>query len=144
MTHKYDTINSIDDYLGYGNLQDLYDQKYPDDINPKSKIVKKPRKHIKPDIQLIKKFNNFLNHAWLDDWYYSPSDFDEIFGINRHLARYYLLNMVYENKLFRVKYLNKTFFIKRRAMYNSITAESKFREYIWMEVKITAVRDNYN
>ena len=140
MTSKYNTSNDIDTYLGYGNLQDLYDTKYPDDLNPKSKI-NKTKQHRTPDVQLLKKFNDFLNYTWQDNYYYSPSDFDAIFGINRHLARYYLLNMVYENKLFRVKYLNKTFFIKRHAMYSPIvTAESKFREYIWMGVQITATR----
>lgn len=81
---------------------------------------------------LSKKFNEFYESKWDSNYMYTPSDFIDEFGINRHLARYYLMDMVYEKKLFRVKYANKTFYGKR-----STNAIDKFKEFVWMGVEVT-------
>jgi hypothetical protein len=136
-------IDICEQYFGYADLQEVYDRKYPNDLHPKTLELKnKPKKKTKhrptkPDQLLINKFNNFYDECWISDWY-SPSDFNGIFGINRHLSRYYLLNMVDEGKLFRIKYLNKTFFVKKTAVYKDVLAEDYFRGYIWIGVEISS------
>jgi len=78
------------------------------------------------------RFNDFYEREWQTDLVYVPSDFINTFKIDRHLARYYLMQMVYEKKLFRVKYSNKTFYAK----YNERLID-KFKEYTWLGVQIT-------
>jgi hypothetical protein len=46
--------------------------------------------------------------------------------------------MVDEGKLFRIKYLNKTFFVKKTAIFNDVLAEDYFRGYIWIGVEISS------
>ena len=70
--------------------------------------LRKPPIKRSEDEALIKQFNLFYEEKWEENLFYLPSDFIKEFDINRHLARYYLMNMVYEKKLFRVKYYNKT------------------------------------
>lgn len=82
--------------------------------------------------QISIKFNDFYEREWQTDLVYVPSDFITTFNIDRHLARYYLMQMVYEKKLFRVKYTNKTFYVK----YNEKLID-KFKEYTWLGVQIT-------
>jgi hypothetical protein len=84
------------------------------------------------DEALAKKFSDFYESTWNAAYMYTPSDFIDQFGINRHLARYYLMDMVYEKKLFRVKYANKTFYGKR--ISNTI---DRFKEFVWMGVEVT-------
>ncbi len=83
------------------------------------------------DEALVKQFEEFYDQQWKDQEMYTPSDFINYFGINRHLARYYLMNMLYERKLFRVKYSNKTFYGK----YDLKTID-RFKEFTWMGVEI--------
>ena len=92
--------------------------------------VYKSRKNV--DIVLAQKFDEFYEQKWFDHGMYTPSDFISEFGINRHLARYYLMIMVYEKKLFRVKYSNKTFYGKRKPEF-----VDKFKEFVWMGVEVT-------
>lgn len=90
------------------------------------------RKSKNHDEVLAKKFEDFYESRWEDRGMYTPSDFINEFGINRHLARYYLMIMVYSKQLFRVKYSNKTFYGKR--IPENI---DKFKEYVWMGVEVT-------
>lgn len=103
--------------------------------NRDTKVQKKVTKQITPKVKrdevLTKQFHDFFNSIWKADYMYTPSDFITPFNINRHLARYYLMDMVWEGLLFRVKYANKTF-------YGMITpsAIDKFSEFIWMGVEV--------
>lgn len=104
-------------------------------INQKSLIPeseKHQRKKTNFDVVLADKFSEFYDTKWTERSMYTPSDFINEFGINRHLARYYLMLMVYEKKLFRVKYSNKTFYAKRNP-----DLVDRFKEYIWMGVEVT-------
>lgn len=92
-----------------------------------------PRKpSIKRDEALVRKFDEFYNDEWDESMFYLPSDFIDKFDINRHLARYYLMNMVYEKKLFRVKYCNKTYYRKEDDYWHP-----RFKEFIWFGVEVT-------
>ena len=81
---------------------------------------------------IMDQFNEFYECDWNSQHMYNPSDFTKIFGITRHLARYYLMNLVREHRLFRVKYENKTFYGKAEPF-----AISRFNEYIWIGVEVT-------
>jgi len=95
--------------------------------------VTTPRKpSIKRDEALIKQFNEYYNKRWVENDFYLPSDFIKEFKINRHLARYYLMNMVYEKKLFRVKYYNKTYYRKLDTFWHP-----RFKELMWFGVEVT-------
>lgn len=89
------------------------------------------------DTALADKFLLFFNTEWDTNMMYTPSDFIDKFGINRHLARYHLMNLVYGKILFRVKYTNKTFYGNRDA--ESIDA---FKQRIWMGAEVTYQRDD--
>ena len=89
----------------------------------KPKIIK--------DEELSKKFADFYDKEWNANFMYTPSDFIEKFGINRHLARYYLMAMLYDSKVFRVKYSNKTFY----GLYD-LKLIDRFKEFIWMGVEV--------
>ena len=90
-----------------------------------------PKNSNSRDEALIKKFSEFYNNEWNDEFMYTPSDFIGRFGINRHLARYYLMDMLYGCKVFRVKYSNKTFYGKY-----DLKIIDKFKEFIWMGVEV--------
>ena len=96
---------------------------------PKVKTHPTPRD--KRDDLISKKFRNFFETQWQSDYCYSPSDFIKLFGITRHLARYYLMDLVYEKKLFRIKYGNKTYYALRED-----EIMGKFKEYVWIGVEI--------
>lgn len=87
------------------------------------------------DAILANKFKDFYENMWLRDEMYAPSDFIGKFGINRHLARYYLMDMLRERKVFRVKYSNKTFY----GIYN-LKVIDKFKEFTWMGVEVKYVK----
>jgi len=90
------------------------------------------RPSIKRDEALVKKFKEFFETKWIENDFYLPIDFIKEFDINRHLARYYLMNMVYEKLLFRVKYCNKTYYRKKDTYWHS-----RFKELIWFGVEVT-------
>lgn len=96
---------------------------------PKVKTHPTPRD--KRDDLISKKFKHFFENQWHPNYCYSPSDFIKIFGVTRHLARYYLMDMVYEKKLFRVKYGNKTYYALRKDYIMN-----RFKEYIWIGVEV--------
>lgn len=97
------------------------------------------KKRLVKDQKLLDKFNNFYESEWNNDFFYTPSDFIPKFGINRQLSRYYLMNMVWEGKLFRVKYLNKTFYGNRLPELMDL-----MKQYIWMGVEITYSSRSYH
>jgi len=86
------------------------------------------------DADLARKFADFYDTAWDKSYMYTPSDFISRFGINRHLARYYLMDMLYDRKVFRVKYSNKTFY----GFYDPVLID-RFKEFIWMGVEVKFV-----
>lgn len=90
-----------------------------------------PKKSKAEDEALVRQFNEFYTETWQSEEMYTPSDFINYFGINRHLARYYLMNMLYERKLFRVKYSNKTFYGKY-----DLGLIDRFKEFTWIGVEI--------
>lgn len=85
------------------------------------------------DEAMSNKFRKFIDEEWDSNYMYTPSDFIEKFGITRHLSRYYLMDLVYERKLYRVKYANKTWYDKVDDSW-----QSRFKEYIWMGVEVTS------
>lgn len=91
------------------------------------------RKKNIPSDAMAMKFKDFVENEWDDDYMYTPSDFIVKFGITRHLSRYYLMDLVYQHVLFRVKYANKTFYGKHDDVWIS-----KFREFTWMGVEVTS------
>jgi hypothetical protein len=95
------------------------------------KVTKQSTPKVKRDEVLTTQFHEFFKNEWKIDYMYTPSDFITPFKINRHLARYYLMDMVWEGLLFRVKYANKTF-------YGAIlpTTIDLFNEFIWMGVEV--------
>ena len=76
-------------------------------------------------------FDEFYDNEWKDDQFYSPSELSPKFGTDRHLSRYYLMDMVYEKKLFRVKHKNKTSYGKRIPEHIQ-----RIRDYTWMGVEV--------
>lgn len=90
-------------------------------------------RHKNLDQAMSNKFRKFVETDWNTEYMYTPSDFIEMFGITRHLSRYYLMDLVYEKKLYRVKYLNKTWYDK----VNDEQMLSKCQEFIWMGVDVT-------
>ena len=113
------------------------------DIKPTTKVMDDLRERFpvkskvneSRDEALIKKFSEFYETKWNDDYMYTPSDFIGCFRINRHLARYYLMDMLYSRKVFRVKYSNKTFYGK----YDLKTID-RFKEFIWMGVEVKYIK----
>ena len=93
------------------------------------------RRKAKLDMRMLNKFRQFIDSdEWNLDYMYTPSDFIKMFGITRHLSRYYLMALVYEKKLYRAKYLNKTW-------YDKVCDQdmlSLCKEYTWIGVEVTA------
>ncbi len=92
-----------------------------------------PRKpSTKREEALTKQFEEYYTNKWVDTWFYLPIDFIREFGIDRHLAGYYLMKMTREGKLFRVKYSNKTYYRK----FDKDRFD-RYREFIWFGVEVT-------
>jgi hypothetical protein len=59
-------------------------------------------------------FSNFIDNEWDDCMVYWTTDFVDLFGISRHLARHYLFDVFVrkERRLFRAKSYNKAYYFK--------------------------------
>lgn len=99
--------------------------------------VTTPRKpRIERDDVLSDKFNDYFENQWKTDFMYLPNDFIDMFGINRHLSGYYLMKMVREGKLFRIKYCNKTYYRKW-----DVERYLLYCEFIWFGVEVTKAKN---
>ena len=100
--------------------------------NKEVKAIRRPKTIRIGDEELIKKFNEFYENEWQSKYAYTPKDFIIKFDINRHLARYYLMNMVWDKRLFRVKYANKTYYMMRDDVWID-----KFSQLLWFGVEVS-------
>jgi hypothetical protein len=87
---------------------------------------------VKYDVALAKQFEDYFKSKWIETMFYTPSDFIREFKINRHLARYYLMSMVWDKRLFRVKFSNKTYYRKRDPL-----RIDRYKELVWFGVEVT-------
>jgi len=97
--------------------------KFRDETNCKRKhkdiaLIEKPT-CIHYAESLYHRFIKFYNEEWLEDGVYQTTDFVDVFGISRHLARHYLYEVLTlnEHKVFRIKKHNKSYYIKRSCNY---------------------------
>jgi hypothetical protein len=49
-----------------------------------SKLLKEQNKKSRRDCEVANKFNEYYKTSWKPDMYYVPSDFIEVFNIDRH------------------------------------------------------------
>lgn len=97
------------------------------DDDPSNGFCKSTKTDIVVDTETCKKFeinigNCFFYHfyfIWDNDTVYFTTDFEGSLKITRHLARYYLLNILTYKKhqLFRVMISNKGYYIKRDTLH---------------------------
>lgn len=61
----------------------------------------------------------YFDEQWVEHGVYQTTDFVDVFGISRHLARHYLYEILtlQEHKVYRIKKHNKSYYIKQTCKY---------------------------
>lgn len=78
---------------------------------------------------LNKMFEEFVNDSWDKNGAYVITDFENIFGINRRLARYYLMKLTDQGVLCQLKYKGNTWYVKREFAQD-------FKQFRWIGVRV--------